>query len=348
MKYHNIKHWDNTLSADQIFLEYAKDKTQVLSLFQSNPQALTTIWTDLLGMDNHCQMKMNKFSDFSCVGCQNLTHIMDIDNHVIGEPFEMDGSYLLLTKTNVPYPYLKFEQNKLKGDAFTMKVLFLWIIEDLFKIIPNAIQLKTAFICNYVGYNLYAAPTINKELCNMACLLSDSADVYGILSQLVMLFNELKKIHFVLGRPDINSFLFDKKPIAITYMEKKIKCQYTLCLADVADSSAIVNHIYLSGNRFTKDPRNRCVDVKGDQYKIKTNFKIEEINKPGLDFYLVLVSMFENDTFRTLANNDPDTLALMNQLWDHGGMMNRITNNEDLFENFWLHKDPVSVALNLL
>ncbi len=334
MKYHNIKHWDNILSSEEIYSEYAKDKTHILNLLQTNPQALINLW-QLLGNDNHCQTKMTHYNDFSCVGCQNLTHLIDIEHYVIGEYIESTDGNLLLTKVPVPYTNIVYENHRLKGDAFTMKVLFLWLIEDLFKTIPNAIQLKTAFICNHIGYTLYATNELHPFE------LIDNYD--GILSQLVIIFNELKNINFVLGRPNINSFLFEKKSLSITYQNKKIQSNYIVRLADVAESTAKVNQIYLSTNQFNMNNNNKFIVTRGEQYKLKNNFKIEEIkNKPGLDFYFVLVSMFENDQFRNTIDKD-----ILNQLWDHEEMMKRM-DEPDKFENFWLHKDPVSIALNLI
>ena len=354
MKYRNIKHWEEVLNIDDIMNEYLNDKKHIISLLEDDPEKLTKIWKEILCNDDTCQMNMHHVSDFACANCLNMSHI--IDYRKIGEPFNiltgsLAGQDLLLTETKVPYAYLTLENNKMKGDDFTMKVLFLWIIEDLFyNKIPNIVHLKTAFICHNKGYTLYHAPTIDHELCDFDCVLQleSPPSIYGILSQLIVIFNELKNIEFVFGRPSIYSFLFDKKPCSFLYQQIPIKCQYTLCLANCEKSSAKIHNLYLSsGNRIGELQTNnyaRYIEVKEDQYKIKNHFNIEEIRKkPGLDFYFTLLSMYENQDFLQMVREDVDALALINTFWNHEEMI-----KQGDFSNQWLYKDPVSVGLSKL
>ena len=345
MKYHNITHWEEVLNIDDIMKEYEGDKKKVLSLLKTNPQALTKIWTEILGNDTQCKMNIFQDSKYACANCQNMSHIIDTPN--IGEPFVVEtgglvGKLLLLTETKVPYAYLTINNNKIKGDAFTMKVLMLWIIEDTF-IIPNAIQLKTAFLCNHVGYTLYVAPTINNSLCDFDQIMNLKPSIYGILSQVIVIFNELKKLNFILGRPSVYSFLFDKKPCSFLYHDKEIKSPYTLFLADVSQSSLTVHGVHLSSDHIDVHNYTKCIDIKGDQYKVKSFFKITDIQKPGLDFYQTLLSMFESEHFYPQLQNDDKALEIFNRL-----LPLKDIENDDILETIWLYKDPVGIALNLL
>ncbi len=327
MKYHNINHLENICNIDSLMNEYQKDKLHILDLLKNNPTKLN-LW-ELLGNDTNCRRKMKNDSDFACSNCTNISKIINLD--YIGEPFTCGNIDLLLTETKVTRPYLHVDK-KIKGDAFTLKILFLWLIQDTLTT-PNFIELKTAFICNHVGYLLYKAPTINHQLCDFDNL--KKIDLYGILSQIIVIFNELKKINFILGNPSIYSFLFDEKACDYNYQNINIKSDYTLCIADVSQSSAIINGKQITVDHIGELHQNnyiKYIEIKEDQYKLKNHYTIEDVKKKqGLDFYLILSSILNTNVII-----DDKSQLIFNQL--------DIKN----FPNIWLYKDPVQIVLNIL
>ena len=368
-KYHNIACWDTVLNIDAIMDEYELDKISILDLLENEPHELVRkMWKEnTLCIDNTCQFKMgqNPYSDFACVNCVNMKHIIDLNENTIGEPFNvltgaMVGNDLLLTETKVPYTYLTLNHYKMKGDTFTVKILLLWVIERLFSKLPNAIQLKTAFICNHTGYTLYKAPTIDGELCDFDCLIEkDPAfSAYGILSQLIVIFNELKNIQFVLGHASIYAFLFDKKPCSFLYQKIAIKNKYTLCLADVAQSSAVIHKVCLSSENNVDElytSHSKCVVTQKDQFKIKcvSDLYLNQIKqKYPLDFYLVLMSLLRNNVFFETLNKEEEALNLVKQLWDYDEIVKRVDENDDddftLLQDVWLYTDPTTLALSMM
>jgi len=350
-KYHNVNKWDSLISVDAILTEYNEDKSTILNLLEHNPAYLVKkIWHELLSIDHTCRIKKNHDdTDIFCINCHNMKLLLN--DNPFGEPFKIStghitGEYMIITETKVQSPHINWiNKYKIKGDNFTMKILFTWYIEKYFQSLNiPAIQLKSGFICSNHGFLLYKAPIINDKLCNIDCLYDlDKQDlidnIYGILSQFIVIYDALKSIHFLLGNSNQYSFLFDQHPCSYTYKNKLIKCQYTVYLADLSNSMVTINNVEYSVNTYVNDLiedkfTNKLFVEKNNQYIIKdyNNLKFKHKLPISINFYSLLSSLLSDPYFIILINANPEALVLWKSLWPE--------NYDEDLSNIWLYKNP--------
>lgn len=361
---HDIYTCKKVKSLEEILNLYDYHKKQIVELLKNNPSELINrLWTDYLNIDQTCQ----KTNELKCSSCDLLSHVMD-DNQELNSPFKINsGESFILTENKMNKPYLKWSHKNIKGDFFTVKILVTWIIEDYLnkKNIPHSLHLYNAFICHHHGYLLYKIPTINNELCHFDRLIEFKYTkdiIYGILCQLTVLFNELSNLYFSLGNPATAVLLFDKTPCHYEYMYNNIRykmvCEYTLKLADLSNSSIKVNNIVLfpqhdimsllnnhfNFNYYTVD--NQSYIIKDDYLNPHFN-SIKHALPVSIDFYLIILSMMNNDNFFNTVMENQECYDLWKSLWQgqESIIEQRLIdmNHDDLYRlltTIKLHVDP--------
>ncbi len=299
--------YNKTFTTDALLSSYQDLKNKVLSL---SPTQLTKLWTHYLSNDQHCDQ---------CYYCEKLKHIHL--NIVVNEPFsvqtgELVDSFLILTRSEIKK--LNVNQNGCV-DQFTGKILVTWIIEKVFKNLklPNYITLHMGWVCNHIGYTLYTAPTVNKQLGTISHFDE------SLLTQLIVIFDALSPFNFRLGIPNIKSLLVNEKPCSYQYKNKKIISPLTLMLGQL-NSSSIQN---IKNCQLFNDAYQHCLYIlKEDKYKIH-HFDIGDKHHypASIDFYLLLLSVKE----------DVKDLPLYQLMWPDKDNLND-----------WLYLDPFSVYFN--
>lgn len=363
-KYHHLKYMNDVHDVDYLLDEFDTDKDHIVNLLKTNPnEVVISIWNDLLAQDNGCHTNLKNIEhDIACTHCQHMMQMVELGNYNIGELFSITlgkrlGDRMIIVDNETTNVYLKWaNKNKIKGDIFTVKILVSWLVEDLFhrSDIPHAIHLITSFICNRVGYSLYKMPTVKGELCTFE-MLSDAkkvnAVIYGILMQLIVIMNELQKVQFSFGNPNINSFLFSDIPCNYEYKKNDIVCPYTMVLSDLSKSSLKVNNVLLfpDSNKVASIINNNFNDIryksKGDKYIIEeyvfdTIFDKIKYQFPGIDFYLILLSMKNYPIFVNAIEKDESCKKLWTLIWG-----DNISNDGYDALKLELHKDPTNYVL---
>lgn len=358
-KYHNINNFNEVKSIDDLLDQYENDKATVIKLIEENTtELLNTIYT-FLSIDNTCRKNLNKnnqYADFSCTRCEELSHIFDFDTYELNEPYiiqsgKLQGLSLIVIENKIDELSLKWTNNKIKGDNFTIKILITWYIEHLFKCnnIPHALNLYTGFICNNKGYLLYKIPIINNEICNFDCIIEQKCNiniVYGILLQILVIFNELNKINFSYGNPVCSSLLFEEVPCDYNYIydniNYNIKSEYTVKISSLDKSSITVNNIdifpvchqinsIINNNFMVKctDTTNECMFKINPRFLNSTFNHLKYTSPKSIDFYLLIISMMFNEDFFNIVINNEKCYGIWKCIWNdqHKIVENKIKNN---------------------
>jgi hypothetical protein len=347
---HDMKSCDKNYSLNEILKNYHQIKKQILDDLKKNPNNIVNnLWFNYLSYDKTCQQ--------NCFQCQTLPHLAkDI---VVNTPFKIKtGQTLMLTQTQVR-PFLKWTNDQIKGDVFTIKILITYILEDILK--HHHINLLNSYICNANGYLLYEVPTINDELCHFDRLVEykyTKEIVYGLLCQVIVLYEHLSKYHFSHGRPNASSFLFDNRKCDYTYNYKNKKynivCDYTLKLADVSYSSIKYNNVVLfPQNNVTGLLCNHFHHYKqqDETYTVHLIDGLKHVLPRSIDLYLVILSMMKNDNFFNTVMENQNCYDVWKSLWNNQeGLVEQrlIDNDEQILKGVKLYVDPYQHLFNYI
>ena len=357
--HHNIQYCDQVFSFEQILEQYEINKSHILDLIKNNPQNLVYLWKHYLCADYYCQNLQ------LCSSCETLSHIQN--EKQINIPFKSKNNYMILIKNNIQKPYIKLVDNKMKGDIFTIKLLITWILEKTLN--ENILKLHTGFICQHDGYLLYDIPVINEELCPFDRLIEykyTKEIVYGLLTQVIVLFHQLTSFEFSMGRPYQNSLLFDKTPYYKEYiynnLKYKIQCDYTIKLSDLTNSSLKYHHILFFPenciHEMIYNHFNAPFKQNDNTFTINLNqFDANKIILPqSIDLYLMILSMMSHDNFFNTVMENQDCYDLWKSLWvDQESIieerlieMNENTQLHTLLKDIQLYIDPYKNAFNYM
>jgi hypothetical protein len=368
-KFNDIKYMNDVIETDVLLVEYNKNKNYIVKLIENDPKKLINNVWKILNNDKYCMVNMNKenlLQDdvISCVHCDNLLEYVGDDLYDL---FPLLEHYMMITATEVRNAYLRqVSGNKIKGDNFTVKVLTTFYIEHLFKNakIPHALNMITSYRCNNVGYSLYSMPTVKGELFALSSLVDTlypedplklNDIMYGILIQLIVIFNELQKINFSFGNPSINAFLFSDKVCKYEYAGFLIECDYTMVLSDLSKSSMVVNNVlyFPECNKVNGVINNNFMTnnftVKDKQYVIHEYLldgvmNYTKYNLPSsADFYLTIVSLAQDPIVYDIIMNNEKCHKVRDLIWSQ-----QIIDLNDPLRNTQLHMNPSEYVFNNL
>jgi len=348
--YHDMKVGDQNYKLEVILKNYQAVKKQILNQLKTDSSSIVyQLWNFYLSQDKMCHA--------NCSQCQMISHLSN--DIIINEPFMIKTGQTLMLRQTAVRPFLKWTNDQIKGDAVTIKILVTWILEDVLNL-PHTINLLTAYICRHNACLLYEVPTINEELCDFERLLEYQYTkdiVYGLLCQIIVLYQALSKQQFSHGRSHINSFLFNKTPCDYTYEYNKksyhIQCDYTLQLADVSYSSIKYNNhllfphhtvVNILCNHFHSQHKQTHTFVVNDIEGIKHTLPL------SIDLYLVILSMMENDNFFNTVMENQNCYDLWKNLWQQqeGLVEQRLMNNDKSLTEIKMYVDPYPYLFNYI
>lgn len=371
--YHNYECCEWTRGIDTLLSRYRRDREEVLSLIENNPDKLIEIiWTQdgPVAIDNSCGCQMGKGeirSPFSCAQCKNLRRLIDFRFKVIDQPFQIEcgqyaGKKLVVSSREVLEQILSWDKRatrrvkcyiqqykeqcdnirSMSGDSFTIGSLVNWIIMDYFQtkdLLPHVVNLHTAFICSGVGYSLFDVPSIG-TINNLDMVYYKAEIVKSIIYQLLVILTELSQVNFSHGNPTGKALVFDKQPISYMYNNVHIKGPITLQLTDFYNSSISHNGIQFFPTNFKLS---MCME--------KNDFK-PEINQ---NYYRLTNSTIENYTSACqiglpLYKASFDFYCLMLSLMSNKSFYKVVVEDPDLnkiWSSMWLKEDlPNEIILN--
>ena len=294
-----------------------------------------------LSMDKHCQVRMsNIHSDLMCEHCENMDLVLP-DYSKINKQFpitygELLGQHLILTKTHhVVQPKLNYKHNTLICDPFTLRMLVNILVQHMLTEaqVPH-VPFLAAFVCHY-GYMLYNVPVHQEELCTLDWFVDTHTDdeitnqIFGLLQQLLVIFDVFDDVVVKLGHPTIQSFLFKPEPCSYYYKNKAIQCPTTLLLSNLTNTSMEVNHLKVMGQDGALNPF--CVTkIREDGDKFYVNQLLGCYKYlTSLSFYQVLSSFMKDEVLGPCADKNKEAKALVDQLMI-----------QPTIHNAWLYKHP--------
>ncbi|HSW76962.1 MAG TPA: hypothetical protein VLG50_07940 [Candidatus Saccharimonadales bacterium] len=343
---HNI-HRDSTIHINDIFNMYQKDKQNMIQL-------LKTDIDKLIHLINTTPCRDYCYKDNKCFHCLNMFYLND--NIVINEPFIVLKQWYMMIDEVLNKIYLKKINGQLVGNQLTMKTLITWTIEDLFNqhLLPHALKLELQYCCHHHGYMLYRVPVMNGELCHFNDFIHQFNDqlpelAYGLLCQIIVIFNELKSLYYHHQDINLDIFLFDQKKCSYKYRKNLIKSPYTMILCNMDDVIVTINDTILlfNNNNNHHDYNNKHVEQKDNLFKLDMD-DIEQLKCPymtSIDFYMIIVLLFKKQFFE---KNDKSLMLIKTIFPDFDQFEINLKTSNDPFRvinNIWLYKDPMSIAL---
>ncbi len=358
--FHEICCIEDNRTADKILDNYVNKANDIVFLMKKDVNKLVSIlWKEEspLSIDTSCMCNVgqgDRRTKYSCFHCKNFNLLTDLRKPILNKPFTIQcGEYL--GKQLIVYPfqctklYLKYNDNKVTGDTFTMKTLINMAINEHFGKVNYSINLLTSFICKSNGYFLYEyfeKPNI------------EGVSILSIFKQIIAMLKELSLIKFLHNNTN-KCLIFSDKPVSYKYNNVKIVSPVTIKIIDFTNSSIELNGVKFS--RFTDSNMTGVVSMSTDiiscYKKCKTTitdiYKYDRIGYLpeqyylSYNFYNIVVSLMKEEPFRTQCLSNEFTKHIWDVMWldtERDSVYQNILNDQFNISDYWIKSKIVDIV----
>lgn len=285
---HNVSLYVREGDVDDLLKEFKSELDITLyNVIENSEEFIKNIKNNqslfLIDKDCMCNLGNNICkTSFSCFHCNLMKRLMNFHNqNTINIPFMIEfgdnsGSYLHIKDTKISKLSLKWDlensvrartylsrysnynhcgtpkdisnMRNIKGDAFTINTIILWIIEKLFEKnkLNNYLKLYNSFICGKKGYQLLEYPKLGNFQNFIENRNLTSNDIKQIILQLLLSLKTLSNIHFAHGQPHFSNVYFKDQPCRNSISNIKINSNFTLVISNLEYSSVLLNDLHFS------------------------------------------------------------------------------------------------------
>nr|QBK90682.1 MAG: protein kinase [Pithovirus LCPAC104] len=363
---------------DNIFSIWKKQKKFIINIINNEPYQLNEEFWSIIEKDFLCSCICNEEKNidtllsinynqiyenlFLCHSCENLKRLTNNYNgKFIIESGDNKNKEIITDRIEIKENFkLVNNNNFIKNDSLTNRILITWFIEDKIPFVEN---IYSTFVCKNIQnivkeyYEIESLDYLLRER-KLTNITSSSNKIFtkkiviNIIKQLFVALSMLNEYDFVYGNYNIKPFKITNVPIELTYYDIIIKSDISIKIIDLYDSGITTNDnyrifnnnelyeflyilnkenpIYYEGDIFSFPEWDNPKKISMAHYLRKKGFGK---NITAYDAYYFMINIMLNINFYLSIKNYPNIYKIWESMWNENEFekINKILN--DFHEN---------------